>query len=182
MREHQDMLRTTINDQDKMSAVNGTINRQINKEVAEVLAQTEQSDGITSDTLRIIENSLERIVDDKLSNVISRINESNKTYAENLRSAHREEIAGSTAGKNTTQDFRRTVIDTRNEMITREKEREVRASNSIIHGTEEKGENFEDIKKNDSQIIKLFLKKVEVGCNLKITLIWVNPTQKRKDH
>ena len=66
MREHQDVLRTTINDQDKILAVNGTINRQINKEVAEVSAQTEQSDGITSDTLRIIENSLERIVDDKV--------------------------------------------------------------------------------------------------------------------
>ena len=144
MRKNQDVLRTTINDQDKMLAISGTINRQINKEVAEVSAQTEQSDGITSDTLRIIENSLERIIDDKLSNVISRINESNKTYAETLCSAHREEIARSTAGKNTTEDFRRIVIDTRNEMITQEKEREVRANNYIIHGIGEKGESFEE--------------------------------------
>ena len=36
-----------------------------------------------------------------------RINESNKTYAETLRSAHREEIAGSIAGKNITEDFTR---------------------------------------------------------------------------
>ena len=52
------------------------------------------------------------------------------------------------------------MIDTRNEMITQEKERELRAW--YIHGIEEKGESFEDIKKNDSQIIKLFLEKVEV--------------------
>ena len=82
-----------------MLAINSTINRQINKGVAKVFAQTEQSDGITWDTLRIIENSLGRIVDDNLSNAISRINESNKMYAETLRSAHREEIARSTAGK-----------------------------------------------------------------------------------
>ena len=88
-----------------MLAVNGTINRQINKEVVEVSAQTEQSDGITSDTLRIIENSLDRIVDGKLPNVILRVNKSNKTYAETLWSAHSEEIAESTAGKNTTEDF-----------------------------------------------------------------------------
>ena len=86
----------------------------------------------------------------KLSNVISWINESDKTYAETLRSAHIEEIAESIAGKNTTEDFRRIVIDTRNEMISREKEREVRANNFIIHGIEEKGESFEDIKKDDS--------------------------------
>ena len=48
-------------------------------------------------------------------------------------------------------------------MITREKEREVRANNFIIHGIEEKSEDLQDIKKSDSQIIKLFFEKVEVG-------------------
>ena len=48
-------------------------------------------------------------------------------------------------------------------MIPREKEREVRANNFIIHGIEEKGEDLQDIKKNDSQIIKLFFEKVEAG-------------------
>ena len=37
-------------------------------------------------------------------------------------------------------------------MITREKEREVRANNFIIHGIEEKGEDLQDIKKSDSYI------------------------------
>ena len=54
----------TINDQDKMAQLTDKL-----VEVTEVSAQTEQSDWIASDTLRIIENSLERIVDDKLSNV-----------------------------------------------------------------------------------------------------------------
>ena len=91
-------------------------------------------------------------------------NASNKTYAETLRSVvNRDEIAGSTAGKKPTEDSRRITIDTRNEMITREKEREVRANNFIIHGIEEKGEDLQDIKKSDSQIITLFFEKVEVG-------------------
>ena len=41
--------------------------------------------------------------------------------------------------------------------------REVRANNFIIHGIEEKGEDLQDIKKSDSQIIKLFFEKVEAG-------------------
>ena len=133
-----------------MLAINGTANRQSSKKVAEVSAQTEQSDGITQVTLNLIENSIERIVDEKLSNVVSRINASNKTYAETLRSVvNRDEIAGSTAGKKPTEDSRRITIDTRNEMITREKEKEVRANNFIIHGIEEKGEGLQDIKKSD---------------------------------
>ena len=164
MREHQYVLRTTITDQDKMLAINGTANRQSSKKVAEVSVQTEQSDGITQVTLNLIEKSIERIVDEKLSNVVSRINASNKTYAETLRSVgNRDEMAGSTAGKKPTEDSRRITIDTRNELITRENEREVRANNFIIHGIEEKGEDLQDIKKNDSQIIKLFFEKVEVG-------------------
>ena len=104
MREHQDVLRTTITDQDKMLAINGTANRQSSKKVAEVSAQTEQSDGITQVTLNLIEKSIERIVDEKLFNVVSRINASNKTYAETLRSVvNRDEMAGSTAGKKTTE-------------------------------------------------------------------------------
>ena len=95
-----------------------------------------------------------------LALVVSRINASNKTYAETLRSvANRDEIAGSTAGKKPTEDSGTIKIDTRNEMITREKERKVRANNFIIHGVEEKGEDLQDIKKSDSQIIKLFFEK-----------------------
>ena len=61
------------------------------------------------------------------------------------------------------------MIDARNEMIIQEKEREVKENNFIIHGIDEKGENFEDMKKAK------FLKKLMWRCNLKITFVWVNP-------
>ena len=65
-------------------------------------------------------------------------------------------------------------------MISREKESEVRANNFIIRGIEEKGESFEDIKKNDSQIIKLFREKVEVGAQPKNYIRLGKPNAKKK--
>ena len=130
--------------------------------------------------MNLIEKSIERIVDDKISNVVSRINASNKTYAGTRSVVNRDEIAGSTAGKKPTEDSRRITKDTRNEMITWEKEREVRANNFIIHGIEEKGEDLQDIKKSDSQIIKLFFEKVEVGAQPTHYIRLGKPNAKKK--
>ena len=65
-------------------------------------------------------------------------------------------------------------------MITREKEREVTANNFIIHGIEEKGEDLQDIQKSDSQIIKLFFEKVEVGAQPTHYIRLGKPNAKKK--
>ena len=98
------------------------------------------------------ENS--RSIDMKLKEVISE----NKSYAQSVKGP----LADKDNKPNGVADFKSILNDAKNDQLLEEKDRAGRSKNLIIYGLEEKGNDKDEIKINDGQMTRLFLKKIDV--------------------
>ena len=76
-------------------------------------------------------------------------------------------------------EIRRVIQETSNEEKVDKLEREKRASNFIIHGAEEVGEDTESIKENDEQYIKDILERLDVRVS-PVTVTRLGPPNDKK--
>ena len=118
------------------------------------------------------ESALERMIIDKLQGIEDRIDQSiSKKFEENYKNIDAKMNAVSESYANTIKrnlkpieqapNFRQILQEMKNEDLAQQKEREVGASNIIIHGLQETDDTIEG-REEDFKIIKELLEAIEV--------------------
>lgn len=113
-----------------------------------------------------MESRLKTIIDEKMVHnidICDQIIDQNSTTEASASSSAAPKVS-SYASKvlRLPQEVKQMMIDAKNEDKVEENEQERRASNFIIHGADEIGDNNEELKANDTQYISEILKKIGV--------------------
>ena len=159
MEDQQVLVTKKINEQDKYisgyRSPKKTMEKDLLKSIEDLLETklVDIEERLKQSVLNELENN-KKAIGDKLDTVIN----DNKSYAESVKG----NLNDSEAASSGVTSFKLILEDARNDQLIEEKEKEKRANNFIIHGLEEKGDNTDTIQNNDTVMIELFFKKINI--------------------